>query len=60
MVQQYMRKVLQDMRKNVKIPDTLELIITEKFTVNPLHDIIHKVQMCNVVDANFMMILTVL
>lgn len=43
MVQQYMKKVLQYMRKNVKISDALELIITAKFIINPFHDIIHKV-----------------
>lgn len=39
---------------------TLEFIVTEKFTMNPLHDTIYKVQIYHAVDADLMMILTVL
>lgn len=41
-----------------KIADTLEFIITEKFIMNPLHDMIYKVQMYHVVDVDLMIILT--
>lgn len=44
----------------LNISDTLEFIITEKFIMNPLHDMLYKVQMCHVVDVDLMIILTVL
>lgn len=49
------------MRKNtLNIPDTLEFLITEKFIINPFHDIIYKVQTYHVVDVDLMMVSTVL
>lgn len=44
----------------LNVSDTLEFIITEKFIMNPFHDMLYKVQMCHVVDVDLMIILTVL